>query len=78
MSSACANPVIYGFLNENFSKEFRLIGEWWKDVIINTFKLCCPGVGRLTSNPTTIIFNHQPAQIGDFLMLYKDPLDLQV
>ena len=23
MSSACANPVIYGFLNENFSKEFR-------------------------------------------------------
>ena len=30
MSSACANPVIYGFLNENFSKEFRLIGQWWK------------------------------------------------
>lgn len=24
MSSACANPVIYGFLNENFSKEFRV------------------------------------------------------
>ena len=25
MSSACANPVIYGFLNENFSKEFRCV-----------------------------------------------------
>ena len=25
MSSACANPVIYGFLNENFSKEFKAI-----------------------------------------------------
>merc|ERR1712126_237815 len=25
MSSACANPVIYGFLNENFSKEFKSI-----------------------------------------------------
>ena len=23
MSSACANPVIYGFLNENFNKEFK-------------------------------------------------------
>jgi hypothetical protein len=31
MSSACANPVIYGFLNENFSKEFLAIGKWWMD-----------------------------------------------
>ena len=27
MSSACANPVIYGFLNENFSKEFRYVSK---------------------------------------------------
>ncbi len=31
MLSACANPVIYGFLNENFSKEFVAIGRWWVD-----------------------------------------------
>ncbi|XP_059091536.1 neuropeptide F receptor-like [Tigriopus californicus] len=31
MSSACANPVIYGFLNENFAKEFAAIGHWWSD-----------------------------------------------
>ncbi|CAB4063298.1 NPFR [Lepeophtheirus salmonis] len=33
MLSACANPVIYGFLNENFSKEFKQIGLWWKTKI---------------------------------------------
>ena len=32
MSSACANPVIYGFLNENFSKEFR----WAKTKLDNS------------------------------------------
>lgn len=66
MSSACANPVIYGFLNENFSKEFRLIGEWWKDRIIDTLKLCCPKVGRLASNPTMTLLNHQQEQRGKF------------
>lgn len=25
MSSACSNPVLYGWLNENFKKEFREI-----------------------------------------------------
>ena len=42
MSSACANPVIYGFLNENFSKEFRcgrkLDNSSYKDNIL--FVLC--------------------------------------
>ena len=23
MASACANPILYGFLNENFKKEFK-------------------------------------------------------
>lgn len=26
MSSACANPLLYGWLNDNFRKEFRQIG----------------------------------------------------
>lgn len=26
MSSACANPLLYGWLNDNFRKEFREIG----------------------------------------------------
>ena len=25
MMSACANPILYGFLNENFKKEFNLM-----------------------------------------------------
>ena len=25
MTSACTNPVLYGFLNENFKKEFKNI-----------------------------------------------------
>ena len=25
MMSACANPILYGFLNENFKKEFHLM-----------------------------------------------------
>ena len=27
MTSACANPVLYGFLNENFKKEFVILWE---------------------------------------------------
>ena len=44
MSSACANPVIYGFLNENFSKEFIAIGRWWAERL--GMDKCC---GRLIS-----------------------------
>ena len=37
MLSACANPVIYGFLNENFHREFKeLFGELKK----KCFQLC--------------------------------------
>ncbi len=45
MSSACANPVIYGFLNENFSKEFQAIGRWWLDRGKALFGWCAPGGG---------------------------------
>lgn len=27
MTSACANPILYGFLNENFKKEFIILWE---------------------------------------------------
>ena len=42
MLSACANPVIYGFLNENFQREFKeLFGE---------FKKFCGGCCRKTES----------------------------
>ena len=34
ISSACTNPILYGFLNENFVKEFNLL---------------CPLLGKLTT-----------------------------
>ena len=34
VSSACTNPILYGFLNENFLKEFNLL---------------CPILGKLTT-----------------------------
>lgn len=45
MSSACANPVIYGFLNENFSKEFTAIGKWWANILETC--MCSPCIRRL-------------------------------
>ena len=35
MLSACANPIIYGFLNENFSREFK---ELYKSLKQSCFK----------------------------------------
>ena len=53
MLSACANPVIYGFLNENFQREFKeLFGEFKK-----TCQKFCGGCCRKTEihleNPQT-------------------------
>jgi hypothetical protein len=64
MSSACANPVIYGFLNENFSKEFRLIWQWWKERIKNVIRCIFPGL-LLPEDPTAVVV--QP------VIVVKDP-----
>ncbi|QQP41876.1 Uncharacterized protein FKW44_016371, partial [Caligus rogercresseyi] len=48
MLSACANPVIYGFLNENFSKEFKQIGLWWKTKVN-----CCANLIMLSYKQPT-------------------------
>ena len=67
MSSACANPVIYGFLNENFSKEFRLIWLWWKDWIKQVIRIIFPGLLRpddpltMVVQPVVIVVDHDGA-----------------
>ena len=40
MLSACANPIIYGFLNENFKTEFKEIYKILKSKLACCF-LCC-------------------------------------
>ncbi|RWS29867.1 neuropeptide F receptor-like protein [Leptotrombidium deliense] len=40
MSSACSNPLLYGFLNDNFRKEF-------KDIFLR----CCPACVRCIRRP---------------------------
>ena len=63
MSSACANPIIYGFLNENFSKEFRLIWQWWKDKSIQAVRLIFPSLirpedpGTVAVQPVVVVVN---------------------
>ena len=52
--SACANPVIYGFLNENFSKEFRLIWQWWKEQFKKVIRFLFPGLLK-PDDPSTVL-----------------------
>ena len=57
MSSACANPVIYGFLNENFNKEFKagvktLTGQKCVSVKRDDLQFAIkPGLFLLSVNP---------------------------
>ncbi|RWS04244.1 Neuropeptide Y receptor type 6-like protein [Dinothrombium tinctorium] len=64
MSSACSNPLLYGFLNDNFRKEFKEI-----------FSKCCP---RCISFVRIFSFNyHQQRQQRDNSEANNGTLDLQ-
>ena len=53
MSSACINPVLYGFLNETFKREFI--------EIFQPFSFCCSRQGRSTQIPPLTNRELQPA-----------------
>ena len=53
MSSACINPVLYGFLNETFKREFI--------EIFQPFSFCCSRQGRSTQIPPLTNGELQPA-----------------
>ena len=72
MSSACANPVIYGFLNENFSKEFRLIWQWWNDRIKNCIRFLFPGLIKPDDPGATVV--EQVVIINDADLQEKDTI----
>ena len=60
MLSACANPVIYGFLNENFHREFKeLFGELKK----KCFQLCACRKSPLESHLESAAMENPPQQI---------------
>ena len=44
MLSACANPVIYGYLNENFNREFKDI---FSKLGLSGLRYSCPPMGRM-------------------------------
>ena len=61
MVSACANPIIYGFLNENFNREFMELYKKAK----NSFCCLCTKISSntfLTSSPGAN--GHEPPGIS--------------
>ncbi len=68
MSSACANPFLYGWFNDNFRTEFICI-------IITPFQLCCKNnsnaAGRLCSCQSQVIISvPEPS----FIALNRSPV----
>ena len=78
MSSACINPILYGYLNETFRKEFTAIAGPLKSCLKNKIpaciksKCCC----KELENEATIIAN--VGTIGAAAAMELQPLEINV
>jgi hypothetical protein len=73
MLSACANPVIYGYLNENFNREFKDIFEKTRACVgvpvkwvVSTFRrkstAACTSLSSSSSPPVVAVAGQPPAK----------------
>ena len=63
MSSAVANPILYGFLNENFRREFKIIFLYWLRCLFcgKTFGFEIPSTVK--RGPETGVSTHHHAEL---------------
>ena len=82
MSSACSNPVLYGWLNENFRKEF-------KEIFLSVRPPCCRrpennngerqgSIRRVDREQTTVLYKKSKASPGEDGEIEQSTLITQV